>query len=347
MKILAIGDPHFKADNIPEVDLFISRIEELAKEENPDSIVILGDMLHTHERLHTIPLNKAYSLVRKLRDIAPVTILVGNHDMISNQQFLSENHWMNGMKEWRDVDIVDTVKNKIIDGYSFVYCPYVAPGRFIEALDTCPAWKNATCIFAHQEFQGCKMGAITSVEGDRWDEKFPPVVSGHIHAKQELQSNIYYCGSAMQNAFGESDKNIIPILEWKKGEKNYKLREIDLQLPRKKIIYTDVQSVEEYVPANTEDKVKITISGVYDEFKAFKKTKKYKDLVKSGTKVVFKQKKIDKKKVPKDMEEMVEETDFAKILNVLVLKEKNPFLYQIHELVLNNKEISAEDILII
>jgi len=347
MKAIVIGDPHFRTDNIPEVNLFMDKIEDLAKTENPDIIVVLGDVLHTHERLHTIPLNKAYEFIEKMRNITKTFVLVGNHDMCNNQQFLTTNHWMNGMKQWKNVEIVDTVIHRTVKGIRLVFCPYVPPGKFQEALNsnTEADWKKADCIFAHQEFYGCKMGAIVSVEGDKWPKDYPRVISGHIHSRQVIQDNVYYCGSSMQNAFGESDKNIIPIVTWAKN-KAYNLEEVDLELPRKKIIYTDVQSMEDYEQPDSEDKIKISISGVYDEFKAFKKTKKYRELVKKGTKIVFKPKKI-KNDDEKETTEMsaVEETDFNRILSALISKEKSPFLYQVFELVVNNKTVEEEDIL--
>ncbi len=56
-------------------------------------------------------------------------------------------------------------------------------------------WKNVNCIFAHQEFYGCKMGAIESIEGDKWDHSFPLVISGHIHSEQRPQKIFFYPGS--------------------------------------------------------------------------------------------------------------------------------------------------------
>ena len=52
-KIVIIGDPHFKTSNIKDCDDFISKIVQTCKSENPNLIVILGDVLHEHERLHT------------------------------------------------------------------------------------------------------------------------------------------------------------------------------------------------------------------------------------------------------------------------------------------------------
>lgn len=335
--ILFIGDQHFKTTNIPEVELFIKKITELAEEKKPDLIVLGGDLLDCHERLHTVPLNKAYELINNMRSISKTYVLVGNHDIINNQQFLTENHWLNSMKEWENTIIVDKVITEIINESKFVFVPYVPPGRFQEALVTLGEddWKNARCIFAHQEFFGCKMGSITSVEGDKWPLDYPEVVSGHIHSKQRPQKNIYYSGSAIQHAFGESTKNIIAHLTFRYESPGYELDEIDLNLPRKRIVYMDIEMIDDYNVPETKDNIKITISGGYDQFKALKKTKKYKKLVRDGIKIVFKPKKIEH-----DNEisaKIVNETAFSTILNEIVNHKNNSYLYSTYELVVNNK----------
>lgn len=355
---LCIGDPHVQVTNIPEVNIFIERLVSLAEEKQPDLIIVLGDTLHTHERLHTTALNKAYEMIDKLRMISKTYVLVGNHDMCNNQQFLTDNHWLCGMKEWDNTVIVDKVVSETIKGKKFVFLPYVPPGRFEEALNTMLDWKDASCIFAHQEFSGCKMGAITSVEGDNWSLDFPPVVSGHIHCRQIPQRNIYYPGSAMQHAFGESEKNIIAHLTFSSESTDYIREEVDLKLPRKKIIYMDVEDVDDFEDKNTDDKIKITLSGNYDQFKALKKTKKYKNLLDKGVKVVFKPKKIVKKnennqvnqdnKGEQGHNEALDKSltaDFKSILENMVMSHKDPFLYKTYELVVNGKEADVEDIL--
>jgi len=346
--VLAIGDPHFQISNIPEVNLFIERMTSLAYEKRPDLIIILGDLLHTHERLHTTALNKAYDFVDKMRKISKTYVLVGNHDYIQNQQFLTENHWMNGMKEWDNTVIVDKIISETIKGVKFVFSPYVSPGRFEEALNTYEGvWEDSDCIFAHQEFAGCKMGAIVSVEGDRWSLSNPHVVSGHIHSKQQPQENIYYSGSAMQHAFGESEQNIIAYLTFEEGITGYIKEENDLKLPRKKIVYMDVEDIDNYSAQETEDKIKITVSGSYDQFKALKKTKKYKNILEKGVKVVFKPKKVEIKKHKESIENScldVDDTNFNNILLNIVNNQNNPYLLQAFELVVNNREIEDNDI---
>lgn len=344
--VLFIGDPHFMVSNIPEVDLFIEKMTELALEKKPDLIICAGDLLHTHERLHTIPLNRAYKLIHNMRKISKTYVLVGNHDYIQNQQFLTDNHWMNGMKEWYNLVIVDKVLTETINDVLFTFVPYVPPGRFEEALNSLDEdkviWKESDCIFAHQEFFGCKMGAIVSVEGDKWCLDYPEVISGHIHSKQKPQKNIYYSGSAMQHAFGESSKNIIAHLTFEPKQSGYVLDEIDLNLPRKKIIYMDVENVDDYELPVTQDKIKITVSGVYEQFKALKKTKKYKNLVKEGIKVVFKAKKIEHEQ--KISETIVDETAFSTILNEIIKLEKDTYLYDTYELVVNSKAITEKNV---
>lgn len=331
--VIFIGDPHFQVSNIEEVDIFITKITELVAKRKPDIVVIGGDLLHTHERLHTIAMNKAYEFVDKMRTITKTYVLVGNHDYIQNQQFLTNNHWMNAMKDWTNVVIVDKVICKTINNEKLVFVPYVPPGRFVDALDTIgDEWRDASCIFAHQEFYGCKMGAIVSEEGDKWSLDNPCVVSGHIHSRQILQKNIYYSGSAMQHAFGESEKNIIACLDICK--RTYSLDEVDLSLPRKKIVYVDTETIDEFViPNDTEDKIKVSVSGNYNEFKALKKTKKYKELIKKGLKVVFKPKRLDNVLTNTDnMSYNVEDerVEFVNILDSIIKRENNEYLKKIY-----------------
>ena len=119
-------------------------------------------------------------------------------------------------KKWENLVIVDKVIHIEIDDKLFTLLPYVPNGRFIEALDTNTEkdWTKSNCIFAHQEFVGCKMGHIISEQGDVWDNSYPQIVSGHIHSRQFVQDNIYYPGAALQHAFGESEKNVIAVLQF-------------------------------------------------------------------------------------------------------------------------------------
>lgn len=330
-RFLVIGDVHIKVDNIPEIELFSDKIIVLAKERQLDGIILLGDILHYHEKLHTVCLNKACYLIDKLREISELYIIVGNHDMISASTFLNENHWMNVLKDWENVHIIDTSKEFIHNNHSLIMVPFVPNGRFEEALNTLEKdWKNTDIIFCHQEFKGCKMGAIISESGDTWPLEYPYIIAGHIHSHQIPQDNIYYTGSCMQHAFGESEKNIVIILTLNNHER--KIEEIDLGLPRKKIVYTDVDKLENYeYDEENKDQIKLTVSGTVEEFKTFKKSAKYKELSKKGAKIVYKPRKIEE-------EEEITENEFDKILYDLIVKDKDMDLMNAYNYVVHKKE---------
>jgi len=336
-EIMFIGDPHFQAKNIQEVELFIKNITIQANDRNPDLIIIGGDLLHDHERLHTTPLNKCYEFINNMRNIAKTYVLVGNHDYIQNQQYLTQNHWMNSMKEWENVIIVDKVNYELINDNLFVFVPYVPNGRFIDALNTIgDKWHNCKCIFAHQEFYGCKMGAFLSEDGDKWPDDYPNVISGHIHCKQKPQKNIYYSGSSLQHSFGENTNKIIPFLTFYKDKKNYDLEELDLKLPRKKTFYLDVEDIDSYKIKETRDKIKITVSGNYEQFKALKKTKKYKSIIKSGTKIVFKSNKLENVNKLEKLNIDDSSNSFDFILKELIDKENDKYLKHMYKQICKN-----------
>ena len=326
--ILAIGDVHLKLDNLQRIQMFKERLRNLLDERVPDIIIVLGDIQHYHEKVpDTELLNEGYDFVGMLRKYAPTYVIVGNHDFRSNQQFLTNKHWMNGMKEWENVTIID----KVIKVSNFILLPFVPPGRFEEALDTLDEeWKDAAAIFCHQEFLGCKMGAIESIEGDKWPLDYPEIISGHIHDKQKPQKNIYYTGSCMQHAFGESHDKTIAWLTFEDG--TYSTEEISLNLPKKKIVYLEVEDLEDYVVPETEDMFRLTVSGTREEFKAFKKTKKYQQMTKKGVKVFYKPTKIKEEKEHRNVE------DFLIILDNMVCKENNGHLYSAYNHIFHGRD---------
>ena len=351
MKILAIGDQHFKTDNICEIEIFIKQMKEIAIKMEPDIIVLLGDLLHTHEKIHTSPLNKALEFIDVMRQVSSVFVLVGNHDYINAVQFLTENHWLNSLKEWEKVTIVDKVINYVEKENKIVLLPYVHPGRFEEALNTNEeGWKDSSVIFCHQEFYGCSMGGYLSVEGDKWELSNPQVISGHIHQRQKLQENIYYTGSSMEVSFGETENNTVSVIEIEKN-KVIKIEDIELNLAKKKILYTSVEDVikidVDKCRESAEDKIKVSVSGSLEEFKSFKKTKKYQEFLAKDVKVVFKPKKAEVKLKNERLDKIMSENEgnFNKILSSIIEEKKNPYLLEMYELIMNNRVIKANDIM--
>ena len=332
LNIIVIGDIHFKISNISESELFIKKITEIVYEKKPDFIVLLGDILDTFEKIHTSALNIAYEFIDSIRSISKTYIIVGNHDMVNIKQFLDEkNHWMNALKEWKNVLIIDKAIKEVINNHIFVFTPYVFPGVFIDALNTVgDVWLNASCIFAHQEIFNCQMGAYLSIQGDKWKPEYPNLISGHIHLNQKIQENVYYPGASMDDKM----KTVISCITFKGENKHYELEEIDLKLPKEKTLYMSINEIEDYKITETQDKIKIVIHGEYNEYKTFKKSAKYKKLVSKNIKISYKPKKIEIKikneKLSKIIEKNTNDTsNFFKIINNIIEEENDSYLNEI------------------
>ena len=285
---LCIGDPHFRIDNIEDAKLFSKKCVDLVKEQKPTFVVCLGDLLHHHDKAYVQPYNVAVDFMYELSSLAPTFLIIGNHDYMNASQFKTNNHFFNPLKKWKNMHIVDDVINYEVGNYNFFMCPYTPNGRFKEALDSSEQlWDVADCIFAHQEFKGCKMGAIISDTGDEWDEDYPLVISGHIHDTQQVGNNIYYVGSAMQHSFGDSSEKFVWLLTF--TEDGMKRKKIDMKMKKKKLIYLNISDIDSFdVEKNTHNAyVKIAIKGTTSECTTFRESKKYKELVKQGIVISF------------------------------------------------------------
>ena len=80
LKILAIGDPHFKVSNVIESEEMVKKILQISQEKKPDIILILGDILDKHENIHVIPLSLSIDFLYKLSQNFPLFVIIGNHD---------------------------------------------------------------------------------------------------------------------------------------------------------------------------------------------------------------------------------------------------------------------------
>jgi DNA repair exonuclease SbcCD nuclease subunit len=270
MKILLIGDPHFKNNNTRDTECMVERILEIARNESPDLIVNLGDTLDRHETVHISPLLRSVYFMKELKKIAYTAMIIGNHDRPKNTTFLTNEHAFTALAEWPSDEflLVDSVEIINCQDYKIVLVPYVSPGRFEEALQTCPNALDPApdLILCHQEFLNAKMGPITSTEGDPWSLEYPLVISGHIHDYDHLQENIIYIGTPIQHGFGDKDEKGVFIFD----TEIKKLRKIPLKVARKITLVTSVKDLEnakikiQALQSNGHS-IKLIIEGTTDE----------------------------------------------------------------------------------
>lgn len=217
-KILALGDPHFKSDNLYQTNIMCANFLNLVKEvlEEIDAVVIMGDILHNHDKINIFCLNRAILFLQNLRQILDeaksgdkkeLWVLIGNHDRPNKYYYSNTDHAFNALKEWNNTFVADTlIIREIRGGFKFALAPYVAPGKFGEMTKEYLDGGDITCVFAHQEFYGASLrtsetgenGAVVlkkSQEGDVYSKTAPFCVSGHIHEEQWVGKNVYYLGS--------------------------------------------------------------------------------------------------------------------------------------------------------
>jgi len=361
VSFLAVGDVHIKLDNLLEIDHLTDTLVSLIQHHRPDYLVLLGDILHTHERIHTNCLNQAAKLFRKCSEIIPTYVLVGNHDYISNSQFLTDEHWMNPFKEWPGLFIVDRVTR--VD--SAVLCPYVPDGRLIEALETLnrsevrersdarsdtksdtsgdtksdtsgdtksdtsgdarsdtkeqsdgdasgdtrdekERWREASLVFAHQTLDGVKMGPMVMDGVEKWLPEYPMLCSGHIHDRQRPQENLYYAGTPIPHAFGESNRKSICMINTSNPKK---VLELPMDVCSRQILYLPVSEAYRFThQPRPHHHLRLTVRGQPEETRVYRKSDAYKSLVSAGVKVVFdepKEEKEEEKKEVKTVEEIL------------------------------------------
>lgn len=358
-RILAIGDPHFRTDNITETQQFSRELEHYILENETDILIVLGDILHTHEKLHTSALNAAVDFFKMLTSFdKEVFVLVGNHDAISNTIFLTTNHWLNALKQWDNINIIDYPTKHVINkkGEFIILCPYVPDGRLVEALNLVDDWKSSRIVFAHQLLDGAKMGMIVAKDVEEWLDEYPLCVSGHIHDKQQVKPNLYYTGSSLQHSFGESsDKSLCLIVV----KSSIEMEEVYLSIKRKKIIYAEVEELQEIsqkiIDKNNKEDVeyKIVLKGNVEDFKALKKSSLYKEamLIENIKNITFKS---NLPEIIVKQDETNENTiseysdDFCHHLHRLVEATDNPYLISLCNHILYDKEdISDKDVLIL
>lgn len=236
MKYLLIGDPHYRTDN----RFFTSRMEQCLYQHleinKYDAIVVLGDILDKHENAHLVPLTEAQDFLYNLSVFAPTYALIGNHDRINNRDYLSRYHPFTGVRNVYQLHIID----RPLWHNGAVFVPYVPENRLLETLNLTvdlttgesADWRQARIIFCHQEINGAQMGDKTSTIDEVWPLDAPPVYSGHIHDRQQVQANWTYVGTPFPHNFTKTEvKRTISMVDSDTNTETI----LNLNLPRRKL----------------------------------------------------------------------------------------------------------------
>ncbi len=208
-KIFLIGDTHIGLGYPNSVDkwhkvhkeYFLDFLIPLLKEnvKSGDIIVHLGDLFDNRNIIPINLLNYGMDIVEEISKIAPLHIIVGNHDLWSKSA--SEINSIRPFKYIPNVTIYDKTSILEFNGLRILMMPYIE--KRIEQIQLINENKNCDYLFCHSDLNGCKMH-LTSVahkNSDKIDidefKTFRKVRSGHIHLTQE-NGNFKFVGSVFQ-----------------------------------------------------------------------------------------------------------------------------------------------------
>ena len=233
---------------------------------------------------------RAVKFLKTLAAKVPTVCLIGNHDRHNPKVFLTNEHFFTGLEHISNLDIVDKGLVKSISKYGnryrLVFVPYVPIGEFRKAVKIVAGHDLTTIdsVFAHVEVQGVKIkGDIVSIDGDKWSEDDPPLISGHIHERQHF-GNIYYVGTPYQVDRGESIiKGIAKIELYPKRKLNISYHTINV--PMYVTVKLSTTEAYDYQP-DIGNRLEIIVTGKAEENKVFKKSNQCRALRKMATVVI-------------------------------------------------------------
>ena len=216
-KIYLIGDTHIGLGYPNSVDkwykvhleyfsnFLIPLLKNRVKE--GDIIIHLGDLFDNRNVITINLLNYGMDIVEEISKIAPLHIIIGNHDCWSKSS--DEINTIRPFKWIPNVFIYDKTSQIQFNGLKLCLMPYIE--KRLEQINLIKSNKDCDYLFCHSDLNGCRMH-LTSV-GNRNSDKidvddfkiFKRVFSGHIHIRQ-VNKNFEFIGSNFQmdrNDFGD------------------------------------------------------------------------------------------------------------------------------------------------
>lgn len=207
MKSLVFSDLHWGRRNSSEVHNndcinYIMWLVQVAREENVDHIVFMGDWFETRSAINIHTFNFAHVGMKALADLGlPIFAIVGNHDCYyKNSRSI---HSLIHYDEFSNVRVIDNITPVPEIGDGVLMVPYAFHHEYEEELPkylTMPVW------FGHFEFQGFVItGQNHKMLSGPQPADFvgPQIFSGHFHKRQTM-GNITYIGNTFPMDYSDA-----------------------------------------------------------------------------------------------------------------------------------------------
>jgi DNA repair exonuclease SbcCD nuclease subunit len=212
MKVLRIGDPHVKFNNLEDCEKLMHFIVDIILKYSPDRVEILGDLFHTHYIVRLEVLDFWDAWLDVLSDACDVVVLEGNHDQLGDTDAsmgtirvfkrLAQNKILK--KSRTRLRIVDCPQ---YDGI-IAYMPYVHDkAKFVDMANSMASDAGCKVLVCHQTFEGATYeNGMYAPDGiNLSDLKYDVVISGHIHTYQRF-GNLIYPGTMKWDTASDANK---------------------------------------------------------------------------------------------------------------------------------------------
>lgn len=256
-KIFLIGDSHIGLGYPNSVDKWYKVHKEyfsdfliptLKNKIQPGDIIVhLGDLFDNRNVIPINLLNYGMDVVEEISKIAPLHIIIGNHDLWSKSA--SEINSIRPFRYIPNVSIYDKVSTFEYSGKKILMMPYVE--KRLDQIKYISENKDCDYLFCHSDLNGCKMH-LTSVAHKNSDKididnftGFEAVYSGHIHLVQR-NKNFTFVGSIFQmdrNDYG--DQKGIFVIDTSDGSEEFIKNDVSPVFKKMRVVVEeDVELLE-------------------------------------------------------------------------------------------------------
>lgn len=202
-----VGDPHVQPNNLEECGRLVSLIVDTAKAHKASTLIIPGDLFHTHAVVRLEVLNFWIEATKRFaKEFDKVYYVTGNHDMPGDRA-------LEGVVSALDALGLVAANVRIIRkggeiAGNFGFLPYYSDNEeFVRAAHKLHS-EGADTLVCHQTFQGSKfesgMYAPDGVELGKMPQ-FKKIISGHIHSQQEF-ANVFYPGTPKWDSASDANE---------------------------------------------------------------------------------------------------------------------------------------------
>lgn len=269
-KIILIGDSHISLGYPNSVDKWTKVHQEyftdfliplLEREvEDGDIIIHLGDLFDNRNVIPINLLNYGMEIVEKISSIAPLHILVGNHDCWHKSS--SEINTIRPFRHIPNVFIYDKTTKIEYCGKSLLMMPFIE--KRVEQVELLKKYSGCDYLFCHSDLNGARMhlSSVGHKNMDKIDVKdfggYKNVYSGHIHIVQRNKNFTFIGNNFEMDRNDMGNQKGIFILNTLDGSERFIPNEIS---PKFKKVYIKVESdIESLDGISTKDYIDLYIS---------------------------------------------------------------------------------------